>query len=34
MVEGLTITVDTWSIEKENTIALFGRNNHIIADLT
>jgi hypothetical protein len=33
MVEGLTITVDTWSIEKENTIALFGRNNHIIADL-
>ena len=33
MVEGLTITVDAWSIEKENTIALFGRNNHIIADL-
>ena len=33
MVEGLMITVDTWSIEKENTIALFGRNNHIIADL-
>jgi iron complex outermembrane receptor protein len=32
-VEGLTITVDTWSIEKENTIALFGRNNHVIADL-
>ena len=32
-IEGLTITVDAWSIEKENTIALFGRNNHIIADL-
>ena len=33
MIEGLTITLDTWSIEKENTIALFGRNNHVIADL-
>ena len=32
-IEGLTITVDSWAIEKENTIALFGRNNHIIADL-
>ena len=32
-LEGSSSTVDTWSIEKENTIALFGRNNHIIADL-
>ena len=32
-IEGLTITVDAWSIEKENTIALFGRNNLSAADL-
>jgi len=32
-IEGLTITVDTWAIEKENTIALFGRSNNTAADL-
>ncbi|MDJ0916843.1 MAG: TonB-dependent receptor [Woeseiaceae bacterium] len=32
-LEGLTITADFWSIEKENTIGLFGEENHIIFDL-
>ena len=29
----LTITVDSWSIEKENTIGLFGRTNQSVLDL-
>ena len=32
-VDGLTITVDKWSIEKDNTIGLFGRNNSSVYDL-
>ena len=32
-IDGLTITYDIWTIEKENTIGLFGRNNHSIYDL-
>jgi iron complex outermembrane receptor protein len=32
-VDGLTITYDIWAIEKENTIGLFGRNNHSVYDL-
>ena len=32
-VDGLTITYDIWTIEKENTIGLFGRNNHSVYDL-
>ena len=32
-LEGLTITADYWTIEKENTIGLFGRNNHTVADM-
>ena len=31
--EGLTITLDAWEIEKENTIGLFGRNNNGVMDL-
>ena len=31
--ENLTITVDRWSIEKDNTIGLFGRNNSSVYDL-
>ena len=31
-VDGLTITGDYWTIEKENTIGLFGRNNHTVYD--
>ena len=31
--DALTITVDTWSIEKENTIGLFGRTNQSVLDL-
>lgn len=31
--ESLTITVDRWSIEKDNTIGLFGRNNSSVYDL-
>ena len=31
--DALTITVDTWSIEKENTIGLFGRVNQSVLDL-
>ena len=33
MIDGLTITADLWSIEKENTIGLFGRENHSVYDL-
>lgn len=32
-LEGLTITADYWTIEKENTIGLFGRNNHTVEDM-
>lgn len=31
--EGLTLTVDYWEIEKEDTIGLFGEANHIALDL-
>ena len=33
LAEGLTLTFDYWSIEKENTIGLFGEENHIALDL-
>ncbi len=29
----LTVTIDYWSIEKENTIGLFGEENHTLLDL-
>lgn len=32
-VEGLTITYDKWSIEKTDTIGLFGEENHIALDV-
>ena len=32
-IEGLTITADWWSIEKEDTIGLFGEENHTLLDL-
>jgi len=32
-VENLSLTLDFWSIEKENTIGLFGEENHILYDL-
>jgi outer membrane receptor protein involved in Fe transport len=32
-IGGLTITLDAWEIEKENTIGLFGRNNNGVMDL-
>ena len=32
-MEGLTITADYWTIEKENTIGLFGRENHTVEDM-
>ncbi len=32
-IDGLTLTADFWSIEKENTIGLFGEENHILYDL-
>ena len=31
--DNITITVDYWSIEKENTIGLFGEENHTLLDL-
>ena len=31
--DGLTLTVDTWWIEKENTIGLLGEENHTLLDL-
>jgi iron complex outermembrane receptor protein len=31
--KGLTLTVDFWSIEKDNTIGLFGEENHTLLDL-
>ena len=32
-MEGLTFTADWWSLEKEDTIGLFGEENHMILDL-
>jgi outer membrane receptor protein involved in Fe transport len=32
-IENLTVTLDYWSIEKENTIGLFGEENHTLLDL-
>ena len=32
-LEGLTVTADWWSLEKEDTIGLFGEENHMILDL-
>ncbi len=32
-IEGLTVTADYWSIEKDNTIGLFGEENHTLLDL-
>ena len=32
-MEGLTLTLDFWEIEKENTIGLFGEDNHTTLDL-
>jgi len=32
-LDGLTITADYWEIEKEDTIGLFGEENHTILDL-
>ena len=32
-VENLTLTVDYWSIEKQDTIGLFGEENHVLVDL-
>jgi iron complex outermembrane receptor protein len=32
-LEGLTITADFWQIEKDDTIGLFGEENHTILDL-
>ncbi|MGI9273095.1 MAG: TonB-dependent receptor domain-containing protein [Woeseiaceae bacterium] len=31
--EGLTFTLDFWTIEKDNTIGLFGEENHMLYDL-
>ena len=31
--DGLTLTLDYWTIEKENSIGLFGENNHTVYDL-
>lgn len=32
-IDDLTLTVDYWTIEKENTIGLFGEENHTLLDL-
>jgi len=32
-IDNLTITVDFWKIEKDNTIGLFGEENHTLLDL-
>ena len=32
-LDGLTLTADWWSIEKDDTIGLFGEENHMILDL-
>ena len=31
--DGITLTYDVWSIESENTIGLFGEENHMLLDL-
>ena len=33
ITEGLTVSLDFWTIEKEDTIGLFGEENHTILDL-
>lgn len=33
ITDGLTVSLDFWSIEKEDTIGLFGEENHTILDL-
>ena len=32
-IENLTVTLDYWTIEKEDTIGLFGEENHVLLDL-
>jgi hypothetical protein len=32
-LDGLTVTLDYWTIEKEDTIGLFGEENHVLLDL-
>ena len=32
-IDGLTLTYDRWRIEKDNTIGLFGEENHVALDL-
>lgn len=32
-LENLTVTLDYWTIEKEDTIGLFGEENHVLLDL-
>jgi outer membrane receptor protein involved in Fe transport len=32
-LKGLTLTIDYWTIEKDDTIGLFGEENHILYDL-
>ncbi len=32
-LDGMSLTVDYWSIEKKNTIGLFGEENHTVLDL-
>lgn len=32
-IENLTVTLDYWSIEKDDTIGLFGEENHVLVDL-
>ena len=32
-LDGMTVTFDYWSIEKDDTIGLFGEENHILVDL-
>ena len=32
-LDGLTITVDYWTIEKKDSVGLFGEENHILVDL-
>ena len=32
-IDNLIVTIDTWTIEKDKTIGLFGRDNHTVLDL-
>ena len=32
-IEGLIVTIDQWKIEQEDTVGLFGEENHILLDL-